>query len=90
MPDDRRHQPLRRDANDLVRDPQGRVSEAKVFSILGKTAILFVLLQHTVDVLRDWTVLAVLVTALIAPDLFKKFLTLKAGGAALSADKDKA
>lgn len=80
MTPERRHQPIRRELNEIIRDPHGRVSEAKTFAVLGKSALLYILLTYPVSILERWDVLAVIVSALIAPDLFKKFLTLRAGG----------
>lgn len=84
MGPDRRHQPIRRELNEIIRDPQGRISEAKTFAVLGKSALLYILLTYPVSILERWDVLAVIVSALIAPDLLKKFLTLRAGGTVAS------
>ena len=72
---ERRKSLVRRDLNDLVRDPSGRVAEAKVF------AMVWVFLKHTEAVLKDWMILAVFVTAMLAPDLLKKLLSMRLGGA---------
>jgi hypothetical protein len=88
--DDRRHQPIRRDFNALIRDPHGRVSEAKLFAAAGKAALLYVLLTYTPSIIERWDVLAVIVLTLVAPDLLKKFLTLRAGGGLPSAEEKKA
>lgn len=73
---------MRRALGEIIRDPQGRVSEAKVFSALGKAALLYVLIAYTPALIERWEVLAVIVLALIAPDLLKKLLTLRFGVAA--------
>ncbi len=76
---ERRQSSIRREVNELIRDPQGRVSEAKVFSVLGKSALLYVLLANTASIIERWDVLSVIVLALIAPDLLKKLLTMRLG-----------
>jgi hypothetical protein len=79
MTPDRRKAILRRDLNDLVRDPTGRVSEAKAFAVLFKTSMIWVFLKHAEMILKDWMILAVFVTALLAPDLLKKILSMRTG-----------
>jgi hypothetical protein len=79
MSPDRRKANLRRDLNDLVRDPSGKVSEAKAFTVVFKGAMLYVFLKHAEMILKDWIVLAVFVTAMIAPDIMKKILVMRAG-----------
>ncbi len=70
---------LRRDLNDLVRSPDGKVAEAKVFTVLFKAAMVYVFIKHYEVVTKDWTVLMVFVAAMIAPDILKKLLAVKAG-----------
>lgn len=70
---------MRRDLNDLVRGPDGKVAEAKVGAVAFKAAMIYVFLEHAVLVLKDWMVLAVFVTALLAPDLLKKLMSMKLG-----------
>lgn len=70
---------LRRDLNDLVRSPDGKVSEAKGGAVLFKTAMLYVFVVKIDAILADWIILSIFVTAFIAPDLLKKVLTMKAG-----------
>lgn len=79
MTPERRKAILRRDLNDLVRDPHGRVSEAKVFAVLFKSSMVWVFLKHTELILKDWMILAVFVTAMLAPDLLKKILSMRVG-----------
>lgn len=79
MTPERRKSILRRDLNDLVRDPSGRVSEAKTYAAVFKGAMVYVFLKHTELILKDWMVLAVFVTAMIAPDVLKKILSMRAG-----------
>jgi len=70
---------LRRDLNDLIRSPDGKVSEAKGGAVLFKTAMLYVFVVKIDAILADWIILSIFVTAFIAPDLLKKVLTMKAG-----------
>lgn len=70
---------FRRDLNDLVRSPDGKVSEAKAFAIAFKAALLYVFLNKVGAVLADWMILSLFIAAFIAPDLLKKILAMKAG-----------
>lgn len=79
MTDERRRAILRRDLNDLVRDPAGRVSEAKAYAVVFKASMVYVFLKHTELILKDWMILAVFVTAMLAPDLLKKILSMRVG-----------
>lgn len=70
---------VRRDLNDLIRSPDGKVSEAKAGTVLFKSAMLYVFVDKIDAILADWIILSIFVTAFIAPDLLKKVLTMKAG-----------
>lgn len=70
---------LRRDLNDLVRGPDGKVAEAKVFAVVFKSAMVYVFLKHTELVIKDWMVLLVFCAAMLAPDLLKKLIAMKTG-----------
>ena len=74
---ERRTPSVRRDMNDLIRDPSGKVAEAKVFAVAGKFALIYVFLHHAETILKDWTLLSVVVVALIAPDLLKKMVSMR-------------
>ncbi len=87
MTPDRRKAILRRDLNDLVRDPSGRVSEAKSYAVIFKGAMVWVFLKHTELILKDWMILAVFVTALLAPDVLKKLMAMRLGGAPVETKK---
>lgn len=63
----------------LICDPRGEVSEAKVWANIFKAAMTFVFLAHAEGVIKDWTVLSVFVCGVIAPDVLKKMLMLRAG-----------
>jgi len=68
---------LRRDLNDVVRSPDGRVSEAKLWASAGKAASLFLIMRYSESVIAHWDVLAVLLLVLVAPDLLKKMVAMK-------------
>jgi hypothetical protein len=76
---DRRHQAMRRDFNEIIRDPSGRVSEAKLFSVIGKLALLWVWVKAYETIIADATILSVFVLSWIAPDLLKKLISSRAG-----------
>ena len=76
---DRRIANVRRDLNDLVRTPQGQVSEAKVWSNVGKFIAAYLLLHHAQYIIERWDALTILLTILVLPDLFKKVLEMKYG-----------
>ena len=77
---DKRHGTLRRNVNDLfMRD--GQVEESKLFAVAGKCASLWLIFQHTSDVLHtEWT-LTTLLVFIIAPDIAKKLISMRFGGA---------
>lgn len=76
---DRREASIRRDLNDLVRDPGGRVAEAKVFAVLFKPFLIWMFLQHAETILKDWGILTVIVVTFVAPDLLKKLISMRVG-----------
>lgn len=76
---ERRKASVRRDLNDMVRDPVGKVAEAKVFAVGFKAAMIWVFLERAEQILRDWMILAVFVTAMLMPDLLKKVMAMKLG-----------
>ena len=75
----RRTASLRRDLNDLVRTPEGKVAEAKVWSNVGKFIAAWLLIHHTEYIIERWDALTILLTILVLPDLFKKVLEMKYG-----------
>jgi hypothetical protein len=70
---------VRRDLNDMVRDPSGRVAEAKVFAVIFKPFLLWVFMAHAEEILRDWGILTVIVVTFVAPDLLKKLIAMRSG-----------
>jgi hypothetical protein len=76
---DRRHAHLCRDLNELVRDPQGRMSEAKMFAVAFKPFLIWVFVKNAETILQDWTILTVIVVTFVAPDLLKKLIAMRTG-----------
>lgn len=70
---------IRRDMNDLVRGPDGKVSAAKVGMNTGQLIAAYLLLKYGELVIKTWDSLAILLGALIAPDSVKKLISLKWG-----------
>lgn len=79
MNEERREPSVRRDLNDLIRGPDGKVAEAKVFAVIFKSAMIWVLLEHAEKILKDWMILTVFVAALLMPDLLKKLMSMRLG-----------
>lgn len=79
MNTERRSPSIRRDLNDLVRAPDGKVAEAKVFTVIFKPAMLYVFIKHAETILKDWMILVVFVAAFLVPDLLKKVLSMRLG-----------
>ncbi len=77
---ERRMSGVRRDLNDLVRDESGKCSPAKVGAMIGQGIAIKYLLEHWQSVITSWDILTILLSVLIAPDLFKKLLVMKYGG----------
>ena len=67
------------DLNDLVRSPDGKVAESKVFSVVFKAAMTYVFVASAEKIIMNWEILSVFVVAMIAPDLLKKLIATRAG-----------
>lgn len=76
----RRMATLRRDLNDLVRGPDGKVSAVKVGSATGQWIAAYLLLKYPAVVLLNWEILTVLFSVLILPDSLKKTIQMRYGG----------
>jgi hypothetical protein len=63
-----------------VRDESGKVSQVKVGSLTGMFISAHLLFWHTESILAHADALSILLLALIAPNLFAKFLGRKWGG----------
>lgn len=75
----RRKSPLRRDLNDLVRGPDGKVSEAKVGALAFKALLFWAFIHYAESILKQWEIFSVFVATFIVPDALKKILEAKAG-----------
>lgn len=65
--------------SDMVCDPHGRLSEAKVWASAYKAAAMWLGIQHADKLLSDWMLLGVWLLAGIAPDVVKKIIVTRAG-----------
>ena len=70
---------MRRDFNDLVRGPDGLVSEAKVWANVGKGIAAYLLIEHTQYIVDRWDALITLLCILVLPDMLKKIIAMKYG-----------
>jgi len=76
---ERRESVLRRDINELVRDPTGKVSAGKVGSIVGQFIAAKYLLVHNGQLIDKPEALLILLGVLTVPEVVKKFVTMKYG-----------
>lgn len=76
---ERRAVNVRRDLNDMVRDPFGRVTEAKVWANVGKCIAAYLLVVYSDTIIAKWDTLTILLTILVLPDLAKKVIEMKWG-----------
>ena len=76
---EKRHGGIRRDLNEIVRDEGGKISLGKVGTAVGQFIAAKLLLQHSEFIIDRADSLAILLLLLIAPEMVKKFLTLKYG-----------
>ncbi len=72
-----RKQLLRRDLNDLIRNPEGKVSESKLYSNIGKIVAIYLLVAYAESVLKSYDVLLVLLGFVVVPDILKKAISMK-------------
>ncbi len=70
----------RRDINDAVRDESGNLSPSKIGGIVGQIIACNYLIAHWEKVISTWDILTILLSVLVAPELFKKLLVMKYGG----------
>jgi len=79
-----RHQPdkrvstIRRNVNDLfMRD--GQVEESKLWANIGKGVCVYLMLAYTDEVLKTEYTLMTLLLFVVAPDMIKKFISMRLG-----------
>ncbi len=70
---------LRRGINSLGMS-HGEYQESKLFSTIGKGLCIWLIWKHAELLIDNWEGLFVLLLFLIAPDLIKKFITMRFGG----------
>lgn len=76
---EQRQSTLRRNINDLfMRD--GQVEESKVWANIGKGCCVYLIFAFTDTVLHTENTLMTLLLFVIAPDMIKKFLSMRFGG----------
>lgn len=87
MNDQRHGSGIRRDINDLVRSPDGKISGSKIGTYIGQYVSAHILLTHSDDLIDHWDSLAIMFTVLIAPEMWKSVMNMKYG-AIQTAPKD--
>ena len=73
---------LRRDLNDLIRSPDGKVSAGKVWANVGQWIAAYLLLHHSEFIIDRWDAMVVLFVALLSPELLKSVIKGKYGATA--------
>ena len=76
----RRSSGIRRDLNDLVRSPDGKISGSKIGTYAGQYIAGNLLLTHADDLIDHWDSLAIMFTVLIAPEMWRMIMSMKYGG----------
>lgn len=71
----------RRQFNESFQNHDGSFSPAKSMAIVGQGICLWHLNLHFSELIAKWDALLVVLTFIVAPDVFKKFLNLKYGAA---------
>jgi len=72
----------RRQFTDAFNDPGGKFSPSKATAWLGQLSLLAHMTANFNELMLHWDALALVITAVIAPELVKKFLTMRFGNAA--------
>ncbi len=78
---ERRKSPLRRQFNESFCDERGHIAIAKVIAVTGQIMLLFHTSWYFGDMLARPETLLVCLAFIIAPDVVKKLITMKYGGA---------
>ena len=69
----------RRQFNESFQNPDKSFSPAKAIAIVAQVITLFQMNLHFAELVGKWDSLTVVLTFLVAPDVFKKFLNMKYG-----------
>lgn len=62
---------------DLVAGPDGRLSESKIWTHVGKALAAWLLVKHGAAIVAQWEVLATLLGLIVGPELYKKTLAMR-------------
>ena len=65
---------------DILKSEQGKTSEGRLFSIIGKGVAVYLLIAYAETIVNQEWILGILLATLIAPKLFEKVLYMRAGG----------
>ena len=74
---EKRKSGLRRDLNDLVRDPQGYLSTSKIGTLVAQWLSVKLILERGAEIIANWDSLTVLFMVLIAPEMVKRIVEKK-------------
>lgn len=77
---EKRTQVWRRNINQSFMDPHGNVMIAKVIAVVAQVVVLFYTSRDFVDMMAKPETLLIVLSFLIAPDLFRKIINMKYGG----------
>lgn len=73
---------------DLMCSPDGRLSESKMWTHVGKALAAWLLVKHGAAIVTQWEVLATLLGLMVAPDLVKKHMATRVASKADAAKAD--
>lgn len=63
----------------ILKNEANKTSEGRIFAILGKIGVLWLMWEHHDEIIHNEWVLGILLATLIAPKVFEKALYLKQG-----------
>ena len=77
--DEKRGSTLRRQINEIGMH-SGEAQESKIWAQVGKGLCVWLIYKHAEGLIEQWEALFVLLLFIIAPELIKKFITMRWGG----------
>ena len=77
---DRRKGGIRRDINSLFRGPDGEISGSKLGTYVGQYLAGRALYLNIDELIDHWDSLAILLTALMLPEILKRIMLMRIGG----------
>ena len=80
-PVEKRRSPIRRQLNAAFCDPNGHFSISKFLAVWAQIAVLAHMNTSWDTLILKWESLTVVLVVLIAPDLLKKFISMRFNGA---------